>query len=183
MAEKGILVEDATTGESVACRDAVELDNASNPRVIQRMDIGKGPLPTPFRDSANLLRSAVYVDGDDSENFFGEYGSGVDDNLLTVGDKSTFVVQVKSNGNTTAEVKLVPVLLEDDGTTIQGVLEAKVVDFATSAGKLKIVGGEYDNFYLGPIVTWDVTGGTKLAVIIMSNSDPYTSFDIYGAVI
>lgn len=183
MAEKGILVAEAETGESVACRDAVELDNDSNSRVIQRMDIGKGPLPTPFRDSANKLRSAVSSDGYDTADYFGEYGSGVDDKLLTVGDKSTLVIQLQSLQSTTGTFVVVPVLLEDDGVTIQGTLEVKEFDFSSGGSRVQIPGGEYDTFFILPFATWEVTGGNKIGIAVISSTDAYASVDIYGAVI
>lgn len=183
MAEKGILVQDAATGESIACRDAAELDNDSNARVIQRVDITKGKLPTPFRNAANLLRENKGADGDDISDYTGEYGSGVFDTVLTVGDKSTLVVQVEAKDSTTGTVTIVPVLLEDDEITVQGSLAPQDVDFSSGEGKLKLVATEYDNFYIGPLLSWDVTGAHKIAIAILTITDGYLTVDVYGAVI
>ncbi len=180
MAEKGIIVSDAATGESVACRDAVELDNESNARVIQRVDIGKGVLPAPFRDAANLLRDGVNADGSDAANYS---SNGVYDAVLTVGDKSTLVVQVQSMDSFTGKAVIIPILLEADGTTIQGTLEPVEFDFVASGDKIKLVGGAYDNFHIMPNKSWDVLGSCKIAIAVMSNNDPYATLDIYGAVI
>lgn len=183
MAEKGILVSDAEFGESVACRDAVELDDQGNARIIQRVDVGEGKLPTPFRDPANLLRNGIGSDGADASNYFGEYGSGVDDNVLVVGDKSTLVVQVEAKDNTSGSVTIVPILLEDDELTMQGTLEPITFDFSTGGQRVKLDGGEYDNFFIAPMMSWSVLGAHKIGIAVLENTDAYLTLDIYGAVI
>ncbi len=175
MAEKGIIVKGDTTGESVACRDAVELDSESNARVIQRVDVCKGKLPAPFRDVANLIRSNKNTDGTISTGYA---AAGVFDNVIVVGDKSTLVVQVEALDATTAEVTIAPILLEDDETTIQGILELQIANFA-SGNKILIA----DDDWLTPFLTWDVTGAKKIALAIVAHTDMYVNVDIYGAVI
>ncbi len=174
MAEKGIILQDATIGKSVACRDAVELDENSNNRIIQRLDVGKDKIPPSFRSATNLIRSEsnFYGDGTDSTGYA---AAGVFDNVIVVGDKSTLVVQL--SGNVDFEGSLIlPILLEDDETTIQGILEPQRLE--ATANSISLASG-----YLFPFLTWDVTGAKKVALAIPQEGDSGLTLSIYGAVI
>jgi hypothetical protein len=48
MSEKSIIIYESTTGKRMALRDAVELDELGNSRIIERVDFSSGKFPTPI---------------------------------------------------------------------------------------------------------------------------------------
>jgi len=123
MAEKGVVVEDAASGESVACYDAVEQDNDSNARIIQIMDRTQRKHGFDIATEAGLVRNGVTTS--DTVNLT-PVPAAIISSALAVGDKTTLVatVRYKSENNST-EVTITPIVLDDDDTVI-GILTPKV---------------------------------------------------------
>lgn len=77
MAEKSLRVFEAGTGDYIATRDAVELDDSSNPRFIERIDLssGKGLTPKGFPKRGNV-RTLAYTSGGTHEVLVGDILTG-----------------------------------------------------------------------------------------------------------
>ena len=58
MAEKALMVFEAATGKRIGTRDAIELDDSGNARVIERIDLSSGKGLTP---RGYCLRGGVYT--------------------------------------------------------------------------------------------------------------------------
>jgi len=179
MAEKGILVNDAASGESVACRDAVELDDDSNSRIIQRVDVVKGPLPSNFYAAGTLIRTIDAADG----YFPSSWPAEVMTNVLTVGDKSTLVVLPVSDLGISASHLIMPVLVRDDSGSdiVCGHLQVEDIDGSGKNTPLQIPSGE-SNIYMHQIETWDVCGAEKIA-LVMPVTAASPSLYLYAALI
>ncbi len=118
MGEKGIVVADAASGESVATRDAIKVDDASNARVIQLMDTASRPVAYTS-DTANAVRTGVY--GTDSYDLE-PLSSTLDNSKIDVSDCSHVViwgtVAVGSGGTQSPSIVVTPIIVYDDaGTT------------------------------------------------------------------
>lgn len=181
MAEKGIVVADAITGESIACRDAIELDDESNARLIQRVDVCKGKLgDLPNYDNWEEIawRHETAVD---SKNL---YLFDVDD-IMDVGDKQTLVVNVWFESDVTQTVGITPIIFTADATPIpQGILETKSFSMTSgsafqmgssgsgsgsgSGGGTALPGEGETGFYATQQKTWDVEGAKKIGLHITS---------------
>ena len=181
MAEKGILIDPALSGTSVACRDAYETDSASNARVIQKVEsIGGGRLPDPFIAAANLVRNDITEDGYSIADWT---AAGVFTNLLSVGDKNTLVVQLVLPAiyYSSSTLTIQPVLMAENGTTIQGLLSPQSITVLNTA---VVMLNSYDA--MCAMLTWDLkgAGANKIAIAVTESSDRYYDvYDIYGAVI
>lgn len=77
MAEKSLMVFEAGTGDRVATRDAVETDDSSNARIIERIDLssGKGLTPKGFPKRGNV-RTLAYTSGGTHEVLVGDILTG-----------------------------------------------------------------------------------------------------------
>lgn len=77
MAEKSLRVFEAGTGDYIATRDAVELDDSSNPRFIERIDLssGKGLTPKGFPKRGNV-RTLAFTSGGTYEVLVGNTLTG-----------------------------------------------------------------------------------------------------------
>ena len=192
MAEKGIVVVDAITGESIACRDAIELDDDSNARLIQRVDVCKGkigPLPTPenYTDSGYRYKTVI-----DSKNLYDFPAAAI----FPVGDKSTLIVNVWFEADLTQSVGITPIIFTDDVTPVPaGVLETKSFSM-TSGSALQMgdtLGSGSSNSWPGEGTTgyyatrqqsWDVEGAINIGLHVTSYSQAGVAWFIaWGQVI
>jgi len=195
MAEKGILVSDASSGESVACRDAVELDNDSNARIIQRVDVSKGKVGTlPINSAANGLRQVNNADSKDIETLT----SSNPPYFIEVGDKSTLVVFVDFELDQDQDVDITPIIFNDETTPeCIGVLETKNFAMTTgstlykgtgagsgsgsASGSAAGLGSVYPSegwtgYQMAGSNTWDVCGAHKIILHVTSLTQTATGY-------
>ena len=115
MAEKGIIVKDATSGESIACRDAVAQDDQAHDRIVQLID--KAPRPVVFQRTTPL-RAITAGDAMDIDPL----PAGIAANLLDVSDAESCVVWAVINLGSTAvdtlNVVVTPILVSEDVTPV-----------------------------------------------------------------
>lgn len=183
MAEKGIIVADSATGESVACRDAVENDNDGNARIIQRVDVCKGKLPDTFYSSTYKVWSAINSATPSSwvENGNSDWTT-MKNNLVDVGDKSTLVVAIDCDDEPASLPTIMPLIYASDETTLLWPLEPKTFSLAENPGETVTLKRANDQYILLP-ETWDVTGAMKIGIRVSDYSDAYTTLDVYATVI
>lgn len=183
MAEKGIIVNDAASGESVACRDAVELDDDSNARVIQRVDVTKGKVGSlPVTTAAAGLRHGNVKDTNfNLENIITNWTGS----FVEIGDNSTLVVFAEFELDQTQEITVMPIILNSDDIVV-GLLESKT--FGTTSGDARYKGngpaasgsgsgtglgsvtpgdnGGWSGYHVTPCQSWDVCGAYKVFLYI-----------------
>lgn len=116
MTEKGIVVDDATSGESVACRDAVQTDEDSNNRIIQLIDKASRPV---IYQTTTPLRSAVAT----SDSFdIDPLPTAMASALLTVSDAEAVALWAKiattSSTGYSALYIVTPIIVSDDATPV-----------------------------------------------------------------
>lgn len=132
MANKGIVVNDADSGESVACIDARQNDNDGNARIIQQVAEVSSPVVgiqsiqsgTPLR-TLNFGTSGsegTPGTGDSGKLNSSELESGITSNLLDVSDASVFVLYFAIDyfffsGNTPC-IQCVPLGFNDAGSEV-----------------------------------------------------------------
>lgn len=77
MAEKSLMVFEAATGKRIGTRDAIELDDSGNARVIERIDLssGKGPTPRGYCKRGGVYTKA-YTSGGTHEVLAGDTLTG-----------------------------------------------------------------------------------------------------------
>ncbi len=169
MAEKGIIVEDADAGESVAARDAFEQDNDCNSRIIQLGD-------TSFRK----WLGQGYINHVTSNNFNDLTGIGsppwTASDVLTMGDKDLIVVKAHLTFDHTSgavypageSCVITPIIYDADGTLL-GMLTPKVA--APILLDKSIASPTYDDcmyyedgnlmgYYPTPVLSWDCHGAS-----------------------
>jgi len=184
MAEKGIVVDDAASGESVACYDAVENDNDSNARIIQLVDRSQRKHGFDITTEAGLVRNGVTTS--DTVNLT-PVPAAITDNALTVGDKTTLVatVRYKSQNNST-EVTITPIVLDDDNAVV-GFLTPKVFQGFQpddSDDMSLIVDISSTPWNITEMLSWDVLGAYKIGFHVTANNGAGTTeIDVYAAMI
>ena len=114
MAEKGIVVDDAATGESVACRDAMQQDDESNNRIIQLTDRASRPV---IYQRTTYLREEV----DTSDSFdIDPLPTAIANSLITVSDAEVCIVWgvfgVGSTSPSDGIFIITPIIVSDDST-------------------------------------------------------------------
>lgn len=158
MAEKGILLTDQAGGISIATRDAYELDGDSNPRVIQRVDMVKGRLPSPM--GAAIRVEATAADPTDIPNFPAELTS----NLIECGDKSTLVVHAEfasiyNFGSQNVDIN--PVMYDGEVTPgVIGPMEIQTITEQQTSPTRNTDGTSV----MGRLITWDLAGAAKIGI-------------------
>lgn len=170
MAEKGTLVADAATGESIATRDAVWTDNDANPRVIQIVD--RASRPGGFNLSVPIRTNTT---GFDTFDFSSGLPAGISNNLITIGDATSINVCVIHNF-TAGKIILTPIIVEASavGNDPIGLLEPKLFG-AVSEDPLDDYAGRFDigalagltaYSFLTIMQTWEVKGAARIGLHI-----------------
>ena len=194
MAEKGIVVSDASSGESVACRDAYEQDDQSNSRIVQLVDIANRHMDityaSPFR-TINL-GSSNYGDITNSNPTFDSLNSSITESL-TVGDGNLLIVgaTVKLRddfvivGNKYG-INIFPVILDSSDAVI-GVLNPKVLPIIQARENINNASGAIHKstssdaghtWYevICPTQSWNVEGAGKIKIFTRAEFGGYASY-------
>jgi hypothetical protein len=189
MAEKGIVVSDADSGESVATRDAFEQDNDSNSRVIQLSDLA-------FRKWSG--QGAITHVTDKNLNNLSGIGSPPwnASDVLTMGDKDLILVKANltfdhsgSSAYPAGESCVItPIIYDADGTII-GILTPKVaapilLDKSNSSPNyydcLHYEDSNFIGYYVTPLLSWDCHGASAVQFhVAYINFNDVTGVSLY----
>lgn len=179
MAEKGILIADQAGGESIACRDAVELDNDSNSRVIQLVHTSNSKGVNDVTIDRMDLRSGVYKD--DWSNRSNFVDADVTSNLLTIGDKATavFTPFERADGSTfdTADTIDVIVLAFDKNAGVVGVLFEGTISCVGRARDTN----DSDEIIYGTSFSVNVLGSYKVGVVLQNGTNVDWGYENAGS--
>ena len=175
MAEKGIIVADAASGESIATRDAFEQDDGSNARVIQRVDICRGRLITPV--TAIRTFSSGASDGNLNLN---SLPADLTANLIDAGDKGSFAFWIEWSSGNANTITCYIVYFASDGTTVIGVSNAINFNFSSST---PIRGTASSDPHVSELKLIDIPGAAKIGVSVFNNPDSYANLSVFGGVI
>jgi len=149
MAEKGIIVSDAESGESVACRDAVQKDNDSNARIIQLVDSSGRKSGLDLTTPTRSLDISVTERGDSMDL------AGISSTLLstavTLGDADSVAVAVQFTGNEVDSKIIVTPVIFDDNDSIISILEPKSFNMVFDSDNNELL--RYT-----PKTIWDIDG-------------------------
>jgi hypothetical protein len=119
MVEKGVIVQDADSGESVACRDAVQVDDGSNSRIIQLVD------NSSRKNSISMASPLRTVTSSDSLDL-SSISTDITDNLITIGDASSVIAALTYEDNGTDQgIYVTPIIFEESSLTVIALLEPK----------------------------------------------------------
>ena len=178
MAEKGIIVSDASSGESVGCADLRSQDDDLNSRIIQYTSNNVTPTSmealedgTPVRTLDMGASGASKGDGMDISS--GSITADILSSVLDVSDKSAFtlsaVMTPAAQVGELTMIQVTPLLINDAGTKVCGILPPYFLCPPSSPQKyssasMKTYGeGIFDH---GKIITLsDEYTGTKAGVI------------------
>jgi len=165
MSEKGVLVSDADTGESVAARDAYETDDDSNNRIVQLIDRSQRQHGITISTSTGLVRE---VTGSTDDFLMAPVPSDITSNALTVGDKTTLVVACKYQLASATENFVVTPIVLDSNNAMVGFLTPRVVKgFAPTSGEafyFSFTGESTYNGTFSEILSWNVLGAHKIGI-------------------
>lgn len=190
MAEKGILVTDAATGESVACRDGYENDDDANARIVQLVD--QSQRQHLFDRTALTGRLRVIYSSDNSDSTdLSTIPSGILTNSLLCGDKTTLVVAAYyALAASTEIITVTPIVIDDDDKAI-GFLTPKTLSSFKPAGGTGIT--EAFHWKSGPdpvnfseILSWNVLGAYKVGLHVAVNTTDGAfsgSASVFGAMV
>jgi len=170
MSEKGVIVEDALSGESVACYDAIETDNDSNGRIIQLVDQSQRKTGFVISSNTGRIRTVTTSDGMD----FSTVPTGITSNALTVGDKTTLVVSARYYQTSVEDITITPIVL-DSGNAAVGILSPRVIKgfrptdgvYITDPFHVEDGSGKWN---LTEILSWNVLGAYKVGVHVACGS-------------
>jgi hypothetical protein len=147
MADKGIVVEDAASGESIACADLRNTDDDANSRIVQLVaevttpeEITSIEDGTPDRtiDFGTTGGKGGNGRGDDLSINSSDITSSITSNLIDIEDGSAFVIygsiEVLTSGSTLAYtgIKVTPLLYPTTGTKVGTVLPGVMIRFAST---------------------------------------------------
>lgn len=192
MAEKGILVQDAAGGESVACRDAIANDDNGNPRIIQIVD--KARRPHAFRATDAATRT---VTASDAEGDLSVLSSDLANSALLVQDETHLALRSEvSVGGTgvAADIIVTPLILDPtvaDPTTdrsVLGFLEPKrILGLAPSGNNQNHLywDDKGDMIVFSQIHVWPLFGAEKIALhtTITVNAGTVNAVMLFGRLI
>lgn len=121
MTEKGLLIANQTGSHStsIACRDAYELDESSNARLIQRVNYDIMPckkMPSPM---GTQIRTGVAAP--DSLDL-SAMPADLTNNIIDCGDATYIVIWVEFAANGDQEITLDPLIFDTTGNTNTDVL-------------------------------------------------------------
>lgn len=152
MANKGIIVDDAATGESLGCVDLRNNDDDSNPRIVQLTSDVTSPQSLQSLVSGTPTRILdFYQTGSKGVDDPGR-GDGLDisstglvtnftDAIVDISDFSVFVVYgllyINSNGGTVDQpygIKLTPLLFPDTGNEVAMPLPGAILRYPSDDG-------------------------------------------------
>lgn len=176
MAEKGLTLLDQTGGTSVAVRDAIEPDNLSNPRLVQRLDYSLGPLPVPIGapNRGNLTTS----DGALLSSLPADHLT----NIISCGDKTHLVTWVKfCVSGAGGMCYLTPLWYDNEATPgYLGCSEGQLL-FTTTVSGVYITDGTN---YQTPIKTWPLVGAPRVSMhVAIANGAGASHLEAYAYVI
>lgn len=172
MAEKGTLRASLVGGESIATRDAFDLDGDSNPRVIQRFDIANVRFPSPMGTA--IRTSVAAVDPIEETNFPAEITA----NLIDCGDKTKLVIWAEGSGNDISTIDIIPLVYTAEVTPVLvGSLIEKRLNLSGTIIH-RVNGG---NGALTSMISWDLLGAPKIGIWVETYSVTGT-MDIWGYV-
>ena len=191
MAEKGILVADASSGESIACRDGYENDDDSNTRIVQLVDQSQRQhgISWGFGGTAPVREFNSSDSSDDTD--LSTIPSGILNNALTCGDKTTLIICATYAVTSDADIITVtPIVIDDDDNAL-GFLTPKTISSFKPDGGTTIT--EAFHKLSGPVpvnliemLTWNVLGAYKVGLHVATNTADGTfsgSLDIYAKMI
>lgn len=175
MAEKGVVVADAQAGESVACRDAIELDDNSNPRIIQRIDISKGgKLPT--------TQSSMFIRNTDGGNISRLDSSTIASMApyITVGDATNLFCFISTNNDEVDNPMAVitPIVIAPSTNDFLYTLQPFIFNKPTY--DLPRAADNIQRFY--PMQVQDAYGAQKIALHVSWYANSMEQMYIYGGV-
>ena len=176
MAEKGSLIIDQAGGKSIATRDALELDDLSNARVIQRFSLITDNVPSLLGSPTRL--DLYDVDG----SLISGFPSELESNLITCGDKSKLVVFPRFNGvPISSEWARVTALCYDNEVSpgYTGFISAQR-SYVHSHSGVFINDGTYT---YGPAMKWDLVGSPRVGLHFSEKYfDVVTGVSLFGFV-
>lgn len=210
MADKGIVVDDASSGESVACVDLRKQDDASNNRIVQLVTGVTSPATIySWADTANELREVTLTNTDDID--MDPVGSDIYNNDLDIEDASCFVIygrlKLLMTSGTLAEnsfIKLTPLLFPPTGDIPSMPLPPALIRIIDKSGIVDGTGTVYDGELLNVTgarfhndayhcedteseatapflpLVWPTFGATRVGIHVYANTVMYGTLSLYG---
>lgn len=177
MAEKGTTIIAQSGGHNTAVRDAVELDDNSNARLIQHADFSRTPIISP---AGSPIRANVTVA---DPGLLSSMPAEIINNLITCGDKSQLVVWAEFTGVATVSDTVRLTLLWYDNEATPGYIACE--------GGVSIYFNAYASTYLNDGITtrsntytWDLRGAPRVGIHIpLLSLNTCTDVSVYAFVI
>jgi hypothetical protein len=171
--EKSIRIADGVTGERIAVREAFEVDENGDGRMIELIDFASRKFSTPIgnaqRGHSSMINAAETFD---VTNLPAELTS----NLITVGDKSTLCVAVEQT-TSLGSVTVTPIVY-DNSNAIVTILQPK-----TFTQPYAFRRGSSSGNYVLPALTWDVLGAYKIGLHFSAFTGTSNTFKAWGWVL
>jgi len=174
MAEKGILVADAASGESIACRDAYEQDDDTNSRIVQLID--KSQRHHGFDRAAFTGRVREIYDTTDSDDTdLSTVPSDILTNALTCGDKTTLVVGgYYAVTDDTEIITITPIVIDDDNAAVGFLTPKTFSSFKPDGGTVITEAFHWksgtDPVNFAEILSWNVLGAHKVGIHVATSA-------------
>ena len=111
MAETSILIADQTGGEVLAMRDAYELDDGSNARLIQRVSLANLHFPYPIGDPTRTFSTADSKDIDACP-------AELITNIVEMGDKSNLLLLAEFAATGTQNCRIAFVFFDENDAAV-----------------------------------------------------------------
>ena len=173
MAEKGLSIANQIAGASIATRNAYELDDESNIRVIPRILPVCHHAPDPFP----ILRSGITdIDSRDLSSLIPD----ITDNIIICGDKTRLIAHVDFASFANQDICLTPILFDDEASPgIVGILETMCISVTMTDNITRSTGANM----LARAQIWNLYGAVKVGMMITDYVTITTTATVYGYVI
>ena len=163
MAEKGILIENQTGGESIAMRDAYLPDEASNPRLIQRVNFDVSSCRNITSPMGAPMRSGVAAaDSLDLSSM----PADLTDNIIDMGDSSMLVVFTEFLGAGGQDLTFYPVIFDTVGVTEDDVIGVLEEQWSGAYADAQLSRNTDGTQYLGPRIHVPTLGAPRIGLLV-----------------
>lgn len=145
MTEQSMLLKDQTGGESIALRDAFELDELSNPRIIPQVNLANLHFPSPLWTRTRRVSAADPLT-------LTTCPAELTLNMIECGDKTRLVVLAEFATTTAQEIKVSPIVYTGSPGSYVAIGEiwrrSLSVDGATSLHRFVDTSGQLSDPYI-----------------------------------
>lgn len=172
MAEKGTLIVNQIAGQSIAIRDAYEVDDLGNPRMISRVQRVKHQCPA---NPVPFIRTGITgLDSLDLSSLIAD----ITDNIIDCGNRTHLAIYGEFLGSlNTQNIRVMPIVFDSQGSPgIVTLLKKQTISVGSTS-----VTRNADNtcrFPQNQTAHWDLAGARKVGALVVDTATIDTTVNL-----